>query len=92
MKPACSKLRQTRQNNSPSSYNSMKITKAEIEDELMILDEEETKVSIEELAESITQSLAMSYPNSNATDIKLQVIAHLEEMYGQQVDAGAKQK
>lgn len=76
-------------NNSPRGPNLINITKDEIEDELMIMDEAETR-DVEALADSITESLVMSYPNSNARDIRLQVLAHLRDMYGvQSIEGGA---
>jgi hypothetical protein len=67
--------------------NAVNITKDEIEDELMIMDEDDTK-DVDVLADSITESLVLSYPNSNARDIREQVMAHLRKMYGVQSNEG----
>jgi hypothetical protein len=72
--------------NSPRGPNLINITRDEIEDELMIMDEEDTR-DVDALADSITQSLVLSYPKSNARDIKFQVVAHLHDMYGVQVES-----
>lgn len=80
-KPSSSCATSRANNNSPRGPNLIDITRDEIEDELMIMDEEDTK-DVDALADSITQSLVLSYPNSNARDIKFQVLAHLSEMYG----------
>ncbi len=68
-------------NNSPRGPNFINITRDDIEDELMIMDDDKTK-DVDALADSITQSLVLSYPRSNARDIRSQVLAHLQEMYG----------
>jgi hypothetical protein len=76
-------------NNSPRGPNLINITRDDIEDELMIMDEEDTR-DVDALADSITQSLVLSYPKSNARDIKFQVVAHLHDMYGVQSGGGRR--
>jgi hypothetical protein len=90
-KPASCRIRAQNSNNSPRGPNLIDITRDEIEDELMIMDEEETK-DLEVLADNITQSLVLSYPNSDARDIKLQVIGHLQDMYGNSVAGGRSRR